>query len=132
MANKASIKPEDLGAAISEQLSLYHADIIEKVNAAGERAAKDLVKKTKETAPKRSGDYRKAITYTEATNSATGDKTYTWGAKAPHHRLTHLLVKGHAKQNGGRVDGDPFLENAIDQVLPEYEREVKEAIENAQ
>lgn len=126
-----NIKPQDLGAAIAESLGIYHKDIIEKVNEAGERAAQELVKKTKATAPKRSGDYRKAITYTESTNSATGDKSFTWGAKAPHHRLTHLLVKGHAKQNGERVDGDPFLANALDQVLPEYEREVKEAIENA-
>lgn len=127
---KATIKPADLGAAIAQELTTYHQDIIEKVNAAGERAAKKLVKKTKATVPKRSGEYRKAITYTETTKSATGDKEYTWGAKAPHHRLTHLLVNGHEKQNGGRVPGDPFLADALDQVLPEYEREVEEALKN--
>lgn len=123
-----SIKPSALGDAIAEQLTLYHEDIIEKVNAAGEKAVKELVKQTKKTAPKRSGDFRKAITSTEKENSATGDKEYTWGAKAPHHRLTHLLVNGHQKQNGGRVAGDPFLENALAQVLPEYEKDVEEAI----
>lgn len=123
-----SIKPTDLGKAITEQLTLYREDIIEKVNEAGEKAVKALVKKTKKTAPKRSGDYRKAITSTETKNPATGDKEYTWGAKAPYYRLTHLLVKGHAKQNGGRVDGDPFLENALAEVLPEYEKDVEEAI----
>lgn len=125
-----TIKPTDLGAAIKEELTLYHKDVIEKVNESGEKAAKELVKKTKATAPKRFGDFRKAITYKAETNSATGDKEFTWGAKSPKHRLTHLLVKGHAKQNGGRVDGDPFLENALNQVLPEYEREVEEALEN--
>lgn len=124
-----SIKPTDLGAAITEQLTLYHEDVIEKVNAAGEKAVKALVKKTKATAPKREGDYRKAITSVETEHTATGDKEYTWGAKAPHYRLTHLLVNGHAKQNGGRVDGDPFLENALAEVLPEYERDVEEAIQ---
>lgn len=128
---KTTIKPADLGDAIAEALGIYHQDIVEKVNAAGEKTAKALVKKTKATAPKRSGAFRKAITYTETTNSATGDKHYTWGAKAPHHRLTHLLVKGHLKADGDRVDGDPFLANALEEVLPEYEREVKEAIENA-
>ena len=122
-----SIKPTDLGAAINEQLTLYHADVIERVNAAGEKAIKALVKKTKATAPKQSGDYRKAITSVATEHKATGDKEYTWGAKAPHYRLTHLLVKGHAKQNGGRVDGDPFLENALAEVLPEYEKDAEEA-----
>jgi hypothetical protein len=39
-------------------------------------------------------------------------------------------VNGHQKANGGRVKGDPFLKKALDQVLPEYEKDVKEAIEN--
>lgn len=125
----ATIKPEALGKAITEQLTFYHEDIIEKINAAGEKAVKELVKQTKKTAPKRSGDFRKAITSVEKENPATGDKEFTWGAKAPHHRLTHLLVNGHAKQNGGRVQGDPFLENALAQVMPEYEKDVEEAIE---
>ena len=123
-----SIKPTDLGKAITEQLTLYHADVIDAVNAAGEKAVKALVSKTKKTAPKRSGDYRKAITSVSKENPATGDKEFTWGAKAPHYRLTHLLVHGHQKQNGGRVPGDPFLENALEEVLPEYEKDVEEAI----
>lgn len=125
---KTTIKASDLGKALAEQLRLYGAEKVEEVNAAGERAAKKLVSLTKKTAPKRSGDYRKSITYTAKENPATGDKEFTWGAKAPHHRLTHLLVKGHPKPNGDRVPGDPFLENAMDTVLPEYEREVEEAL----
>ena len=125
-----TIKPEELGAALVENLELYHKDLIEQVNAAGERAAMELVKKTKATAPKRSGKYRKAITYTETTNNVTGDKKFTWGAKSPHHRLTHLLVNGHEKQTGGRVPGDPFLQDALDQVLPDYEKEVEGILKN--
>ena len=125
---KPTIKATDLGAAIVEQLTLYHEDVIEKVNAAGEKAVKDLVKKTKATAPKQSGDFRKAITFVEKESPVTGDKEYTWGAKAPHHRRTHLLVNGHAKKGGGRVDGDPFLEDALAEILPTYEKDVEEAI----
>lgn len=128
--SKTSIKASDLGDAIAEQLGLFHADVIEAVNAAGEKAAKKLVKLTKQSAPKRTGDYRKSLTYTTEENSATGDKVYTWGAKAPHHRLTHLLVKGHPTATGGRTKADPFLQNALDTVLPEYEKEVEEALKN--
>lgn len=125
-----SIKPSDLGAAIAEQLKLYSEEKVEEVNAAGLKAIKKLVKLTKASAPVRKGRYYQSLTYTEKANPVTGDKEYTWGAKAPHHRLTHLLVHGHAKRNGGRVDGDPFLENALDIVLPEYEKEVEEALKN--
>ena len=123
-----TIKPEDLGKAIAEQLTTYHKDKLEKVNAAGEKAVKQLVKLTKATAPKRSGGYAKSLTYTKELKTG-GDIAYTWGAKAPHYRRTHLLVNGHATVNGGRVPGDPFLENALTEVLPDYENDVKEALE---
>ena len=47
------------------------------------------------------------------------------------HRLTHLLVHGHATRNGGRTKANPFLKNALDAVLPEYERAVEEAVKEA-
>lgn len=125
-----TIKPTDLGAAIKQELTTYRQDVIDKVNLAGEEAAKALVKKTKATAPKKSGAFRKAIAYKTKTNTVTGDKLFIWGAKAPQSRLTHLLVHGHAKTNGGRVPGDPFLKNALNEVLPAYENNVEEAVKN--
>lgn len=125
---KSPIDPEDLGKAIIEQLTLYHEDVIERVNEAGEKAIKTLVSKTKKTAPKRSGAFRRAITSVERVNQVTGDKEFTWGAKAPHSRLTHLLVHGHATKDGGRTKPNPFLQDALDEVLPAYEKDVEEAI----
>ncbi len=125
-----SIDPSKFADALSRELSLYAEETIEEVNAAGERAIKKLVKLTKKTAPRRKkngGSFAKSITHT-VVEKPTGDKEFVWGAKAPHHRLTHLLVKGHATVNGDRVPGDPFLENALETVLPEYEREVEEAL----
>lgn len=124
-----SIKPGDLGAAIAEQLALYGEEVTEAVDAAGLRAIKKLVKRTRDTAPVRTGGYFKAITFT--TVKRPSGSVYTWGAAAPHYRLTHLLVKGHPTGNGGRTNGDPFLQNALDEVLPEYEAEVEEALRNA-
>lgn len=123
-----TIKPKDLSAAIAEELTTYHKDVMDKVNAAGETAVKSLVKKTKATAPVRTGRYKRSITWTEIDNGS-GDKKYIWHVKAPHHRLTHLLAHGHATPTGGRTKADPFLKNAVDQVLPVYEKEVKEALE---
>ena len=125
-----TITPDDLSKAIEQELTTYHRNVVDRVNQAGETAAKALVKKTKATAPKSSGAFRKALTHKAVSNGASGDKRFIWGARAPHHRLTHLLVHGHAKTNGGRVKGDPFLKDALDQVLPDYENAVEEAIKN--
>lgn len=123
-------KPEGLAAAIQQQLEGYSAAVTEQVNAAGDTSIKKLRKLTKATAPVASGSYRKNIAVKEETN-ARGVKKFIWYVKRPDHRLTHLLVHGHATKNGGRTKADPFLKNAVDSVLPEYEKAVKEAVKNA-
>lgn len=127
MAN--TIRLEDLGAAISEELTIYHQDVVEAIDAAGDKAVKALVKKTKATAPKDRGDFRKSIAGKRLEKTDRGSK-HVWYVKAPNHRLTHLLVHGHAKKDGGRTKADPFLRKALDQVLPEYEKDVEEALQN--
>ncbi len=122
-----TIKPSDLGKAISSELTIYHEDVVEKVNAAGASAIKELVKRTKAGAPVDTGDFKKSIASKEV-QASNGMKNFVLYARAPFHRIFHLLVHGHAKQNGGRVPGNPFLQNACDQVLPEYEREIEEAL----
>ena len=119
-----TIKPEMLGKAIAEELEIYHEDVIERVNAAGERAIKKLLKLTKASVPQKSGGLSKNLTTTEVTK-AGGDKEFSWGAKAPKYRILHLVVHGHI---GNGHKGSPFLENAMEAVLPEYEKEVEEAI----
>ena len=121
-----SIKPGDLGAAISQELTIYHSEIVEKLDAVGEAAVKDLVKRTKSTAPKGArGSFRRNIASKRLEKNERGSK-YVWYVKPPDHRLTHLLAHGHATKDGGRTKADPFLKNALDVVLPEYEEAVKE------
>lgn len=132
MAKSKKVKPEKLGKAIEQELTEYHKSVLERVNAAGQAAVKALVKKTKATAPKskNGGDYRKHIASKMLQKSRTGDETYVWYVKAPDYRLTHLLVHGHAKVNGGRVKGNPFLHNAWDDVRADYEKTVEEAVKS--
>lgn len=124
------IKPEDLGTVIANELTVYHKNVIERVNESGRAAIKKLVKITKTTAPVgERGSFKKNITSQE-TDAGNGMKSFTWYVKAPDHRLTHLLVHGHATKDGGRTKGDPFLANALDQVLPEFEKNIEEAVSN--
>lgn len=123
-----NIKPEDLGDALSQELTIYHTEVIEKLDAAGSAAVKSLVKLTRSTAPKgERGSFQRSITSKRLKADKRGS-TYVWYVKPPDHRLTHLLVHGHATKNGGRTKANPFLKKALDVVLPEYEEAVKEAI----
>lgn len=118
-----------LDKELREMLTMYAADITEEIDKAGAEMVKKLVKLTQETAPVRTGGYYQAIT--SKTIKRPSGNLYIWGAGSRYGRLTHLLVKGHPTGNGGRTNGDPFLANALDEVLPEYERRVEEAIKNA-
>ena len=123
---------------MAEVLTIYSEDVNEKLREITKASMKKLVKETKATAPrgKRHGKYKKHITadYTGTRKSARGLRgqkvNSTWYVKAPEYRLTHLLVKGHATVDGDRTEANPFLQNAIDKVIPEYEQLVREAIEN--
>ena len=124
-----TIKPADLADAIQQELTTYTEGVADRVNTASKSAAEKLKKLTKATAPVASGSFRKNIAVKEV-DSGHGTKKYIWHVKAPDHRLTHLLVHGHATKNGGRTKADPFLKNALETVLPEYEQAVEEAEQN--
>lgn len=125
----AALKPENLGAAIADQLMLYQEDVTQKVNQLSEKAAKDLVKKTKATAPKRTGSFRKNISSKLLRKGHNGD-TFVWYVRAPDYRITHLLVHGHANRGGGRTSGHPFLKNARDEIEPAYIKGIEEALKS--
>lgn len=121
------IKPDQVGKALQETLGVYHKDVTERVNTCSEAAVKALVKKTKATAPKASGSFKKNIASKVLEKLPSGDK-YVWYVKPPDHRLTHLLVHGHRTRNGDRTKADPFLQNALDQVEAEYIKDVEDAL----
>lgn len=135
MSNRR-IKPEEIGDAIEQELTVYSEGINEGLAEVITASMKKLVKQTKATAPqgKRHGQFRKNIAADYSRLKKKGvrgrDIGATWYVKAPDHRLTHLLVKGHATKDGGRTKANPFLQNALDQVLLEYEREVEEVLKN--
>ena len=135
-----TVRLDQMSAAFEQQLTIYSAEVNAQLETATVEAMNDLVKKTKATAPKATGRFRRNITsdvkqFEKARTSKHGGLhgkvvKSTWYVKAPDYRLTHLLVKGHAKAGGGRVEGDPFLKNALAEVLPAYEKAVEEAIKN--
>ena len=130
MAKRTSIKVTGLGAAITQELTLYHQEVTDRVDKISDASIKQLAKLTRATAPAGArGSFRKNISSKRLVKKSTGS-TYVWYVKSPDHRLTHLLVKGHATKDGGRTKANPFLANALDQVLPEYEAAIERTLKN--
>lgn len=130
--SRLSLTPDKLVEALQNELTLYGENVEEKLREATRESVSDLVKKTKATAPQgKRGTFRKNIAgdYRSLKKGSRHIKA-TWYVKAPDYRLTHLLVHGHATKDGGRTKADPFLQNALDEVLPEFERKVEEALKN--
>ena len=129
---------DDLGTQMEQVLTIYSEEVNEKLRAVTTESMKKLVKETKATAPigRRKGQYKKNIAadYSGTRRSARGLRgqkvSATWYVKAPDYRLTHLLVNGHATNGDGRTVANPFLQNAVDKVIPEYEEKVQEVLSN--
>lgn len=125
------IKPEDLGKAILEELTVYSNSTNEKIYKAGQKVIKKMVQTTKDTAPYNARAYHAhyvdSITSKSEKNRLGGSK-HTWYVEAPDHRLTHLLAKGHATRDGGRARSSPFLHNANETAQKEFMEAVKEAV----
>lgn len=125
-----SLKPGDLGRAIERELTIYGREVTNRLDEEALAATKKLTNLTRRTAPVgHRGRFKRSISWMQDHKSARGS-SYVWYVRAPAHRLTHLLVHGHATKDGGRTKGDPFLANALDEVLPEYEQRVEEAVKN--
>lgn len=126
--SNARIDPRALSAALSDEMRLYTQEVTRQLNQCSQKTARKLVKITRSSAPKgKRGSYRASIASKQLQSGPTGD-TYIWYVKGKDARLTHLLVHGHATRNGGRTKASPFLHNALDQVLREYEKEVKRVL----
>jgi len=107
---------------ITRALRQYTNEVQEEVDKAAEEVAEDAVGELKQTSPERTGRYAKGWTKTK--------KDGKWIIhNKKHYRLTHLLEKGHAKVNGGRVGARvhiaPVEHRAIDDFIERVERAVE-------
>lgn len=128
---KSRVTAVGLSEALQTTLDDYNAHVLEGVDGASWRAADRLRKLTKATAPvgyRRKFKRSIAVKEIYKSRGRFAGRTYVWYVKPPDHRLTHLLVHGHATKNGGRTKANPFLQNAIDQIIPEYIQEVEDAL----
>lgn len=130
----AIIGIEKLSAEIENELSLYHTDVKNQLKKVTGKYAKELVKKTKATAPvgfRNSNKYRDSIACKLQSETLNG-VNWIWyvNSKDSNYRLTHLLVHGHAKRGGGRTRENHFLTRAVEEIEKDYIREIEAIINN--
>lgn len=119
----AGIKIADLADAVSRELAAYDQDVTDGVKKEVEQVAKDVVAELKQTSPRNSGDYAKGWKSRVEYESPEDIRVRVYNSKKP--QLTHLLENGHAKQNGGRVNGTPHIGPAEQKAEKSLENKVK-------
>lgn len=121
----------DLADAIERELTIYSREVTEVIKKEARKHMKELVEKTKETAPvgNRDRHYRDNITSKKESDTDRG-ASYVWYVEGSDYRLSHLLENGHALRDGGRTEGTHFIQKASEPIIADYIAKVEEAIKN--
>lgn len=121
-----TIGVEKLADAIIRELKNYNEEVIEQIKISAKKVAEDCTMDIKEKAPKRTGKYRRGWKKKVAYESKDDIRVVVYNKTAP--QLTHLLEFGHAKVNGGRVEGKPHIAPAEQKAAKAMLNKVKVAV----
>lgn len=117
------MKIDGMADAIVKELSAWSKEIVGALKEEVQAVAEDTAKELRQTSPKRRGayarDWASKVTYDD-----WQDIRVTVYNKR-HYQLTHLLENGHAKVNGGRVNGIPHISVAEENAAKNLEKKVK-------
>lgn len=110
-----------------EQYADKAADVIgETLPLVGQETAQDL----RATSPKLTGNYAASWTYGMQTSRGSKKKNKLVVYNKKHYRIVHLLEKGHAKKNGGRVEAKVHVKPAQDRAEQKAIERITDKLEN--
>ena len=124
MSKKIELK--DFQKAIIDNLREYSNEVVAESKKQVQQVGKETVNQLKATSPKRSGEYAKDWKVKKAFENANEIRVQVYNAH--HYQLTHLLVYGHAKKNGGRVEAIPHIRPAEQVAAEKLDKKVKVVI----
>lgn len=116
-----NIRMDSMTIEIIKELKEYTDDVKKSIRKIAKDVAQESADELHETSPKRTKRYGRGWKVKE-----DGKGYIVYNSTSPH--LTHLLEKGHAKRNGGRVDGIPHIAPAEKNAIDNFERRISEAI----
>lgn len=121
MVNKISIN--DLSKTIENEVRNWTKEVVNDIDDIKKEVAKSGVKQLKTSSPKRTTKYAKNWTSKKLKN----DDQIIY-QKAPTYRLTHILEKGHAKRNGGRVSPQVHIAPVEEKISQEFIKRVEKRL----
>ena len=111
MARKIPL--QELEITIQKDLAAYSDEVAEGIRKEVKEVAKETVAALKTTSPRDTGEYARGWSYRVEFESREDIRVRVYNRTEP--QLTHLLEYGHAKTNGGRVEGKPHIRPAEQQ-----------------
>lgn len=118
-----TIKPQDLAAAVENALRSYNKVVAEEIKKEAVETADLCVQDIQAKAPRHTGKYRRGWKAKTLFESEDDIRIAVYNQTAP--QLTHLLEYGHAKQNGGRVEGRAHIAPAEQKAAKRLESKAK-------
>src|SRR5690606_4056366 len=102
----ANIPIDRMAIEITQAIQEYTEDVAEAIEQRVDEVAGQVLKEVKQTAPKRTGKYRRGFVKTKRDEPGRV-RRFVWNRR--YYMLVHLLEFGFAKRGGGRVAGRPHL-----------------------
>lgn len=103
----SAVKVSDLAEAITRELVEYQQEVAGELKKQVKAVAKDTAQQIRANAPKDGGEYSEGWAARVEFESESDIRARIYNKKKP--QLTHLLENGHAKVNGGRVNGKAHI-----------------------
>jgi len=123
-SEKVSI--DQLDTVLMDQLEKYAKLATDDMKDAVKDAGKTVRSEIQANAPVKTGAYRKSWTVTkQAENSHSIDLVVH---SSNRYQIAHLLEKGYAKRNGGRVAGRPHIKPAEEKGKEELVERIERAL----
>nr|DAG86951.1 MAG TPA: putative tail component [Bacteriophage sp.] len=121
-----TIKAQALAAAVEYELRHYSETVADAIKQAARDTADACVQDIQAKAPRHTGKYRRGWKTKTLFESEEDIRLVVYNQTAP--QLTHLLEYGHAKQNGGRVEGSAHIAPAWQRAAKRLENKAKAAV----
>lgn len=119
----AGIPISGLADAVVRELEAYRQEVTDGLKAEVKAAAKECRQDIQRLSPVLTGRYRKG--WQDKVEYEDGEDIRVVVRNRTDYQLTHLLEHGHAKANGGRVEGKPHIGPAEQRAEAKLMKKVK-------